>query len=70
MNLIFFLPHKAILKNNTQSVIMNVIFEEMCAETDDEFDITEENDEETDTPARYAAQVGLKNFYFNLWFII
>lgn len=51
------LKKKAILKNNTQSVIMNVIFEEMCAETDDEFDITEENDEETDTPARYAAQV-------------
>ena len=34
----------------------------MCAETDDEFDITEENDEETDTPARYAAQVMIKIF--------
>lgn len=53
----FFPLIQAILKKNFNVLIMNVIFEEICAETDDEFDIMEENDEEADTPTRYAAQV-------------
>ncbi|XP_029638234.1 importin-4-like isoform X2 [Octopus sinensis] len=57
IKLLITLKKKAILKKNFNVLIMNVIFEEICAETDDEFDIMEENDEEADTPTRYAAQV-------------